>query len=89
MLRVVTTGRFDKEYLLMHRRGKDLAKLEKVMLMLAEEKPLSVHYRDHPLKGNFKGRRDCHIEPDWILIYKHEPGTVVFERTGSHADLFE
>ena len=54
MLRVVTTGKFDKEYLLMHRRGKDLSKLETVMLMLAEEKPLPVQLRDHPLKGNFK-----------------------------------
>ncbi len=64
MLRVVTTGKFDKEYLLMHRRGKDLCKLETVMLLLAEEKPLPAHCKDHPLKGQFKGRRDCHIESD-------------------------
>ena len=89
MLRIVTTGKFDKEYLLMYRRGKNLSKLETIMLMLAEEKQLPVQHRDHPLKGNFKGRRDCHIEPDWILIYKYAAGTVIFERTGSHADLFE
>jgi mRNA interferase YafQ len=45
-------------------------------------------YIMHALKGEFSGRRECHVEPDWILVYKHEPGVVIFERTGSHSDLF-
>ena len=43
---------------------------------------------DHALKGEFAGRRECHIEPDWLLVYKREPGVIIFERTGTHADLF-
>ena len=62
MLRVVTTGKFDKEYLLMHRRGKDLSKLETVMLMLAEEKPLPVQLRDHPLNTDFRGDKSDNTE---------------------------
>jgi mRNA interferase YafQ len=41
------------------------------------------------LKGEFSGRRECHVEPDWLLVYKREPDAVIFERTGTHADLFE
>jgi len=45
-------------------------------------------YREHKLVGSYKGRRECHVEPDWLLIYKVGRGTVIFERTGTHADLF-
>ncbi len=58
--------------------------------MLVKEIPLHSRFRDHPLKGDYRNRRECHIEPDWLLIYKidSEKGLIVFERTGSHADLF-
>jgi mRNA interferase YafQ len=74
----------------MERRGKDLPKLKEVMTLLIEEKPLPEKLRDHNLVGNYTGCRDCHIEPDWLLIYtlSEDKTHVTFERTGSHADLF-
>jgi mRNA interferase YafQ len=51
--------------------------------------PLDPRLRDHALKGEFSGRRECHVEPDWLLFYKRGPGVIIFERTGTHADLFE
>ncbi len=58
------------------------------MLELGEDKGLDLKYKDHKLDGNWKNRRECHIEPDWLLIYKIEGELIVFERTGSHSDLF-
>ncbi len=84
-----TTGRFEKEFKLAVRRGKDIAKLQAVMRALVQEVPLDPGLRDHALKGKFSGRRECHIEPDWLLVYKLEPDIIIFERTGTHADLFE
>jgi mRNA interferase YafQ len=54
-----------------------------------QEVPLDPRLMDHALKGEFVGRRECHVEPDWLLVYKREPGIIIFERTGTHADLFE
>jgi len=58
---------------------------------LLDEKQLDMVYRDHNLRDNFKDRRECHIEPDWLLVYKlkKKEKAIVFERTGSHADIFE
>ena len=84
-----TTGRFSKDVKLMKRRGKALPKLRSVMETLIEQKPLAPKYRDHPLVGNYVGRRECHIEPDWLLIYKLDDDWILFERTGTHSDLFE
>ena len=72
----------------MHKRGKNLEKLETVAQLLVEGKPLDRKYLDHPLTGNYKGYRDLHIEPDWLLIYKITEDTIIFDRTGSHSDLF-
>ena len=58
------------------------------MSNLIDEKPLEVKFRDHKLTGNYKDRRECHIEPDWLLIYKLESQIIIFERTGTHSDLF-
>ena len=71
------------------RRGADLAKLEKVVALLAAKKPLEPRHRDHPLSGDWKSFRDCHVEPDWVLIYRVEGNELLLARTGSHADLFE
>jgi mRNA interferase YafQ len=68
--------------------GKDLAKLKEVMRLLVEGKQLPSIFRDHVLIGNYKDRRECHIEPNWLLIYKKEIDTIIFERTGTHSDLF-
>ena len=72
------------------KRGQDLAKLKAILDLLIEGNPLPALYKDHPLRGEFTGSRDCHIGPDWILIYTlKDNGThVCFERTGTHSDLF-
>jgi mRNA interferase YafQ len=74
----------------MERRGKDTSKLKRVITLLIEDKPLPEKLHDHSLIGNYSGSRDCHIEPDWLLIYtlSDDNTHVTFERTGTHADLF-
>ncbi len=66
-----------------------MAELRTVMELLIAQKPLNERHRDHELSGEWKGHRDCHIRSDWILIYRIAPGTITFERTGTHADLFD
>ncbi len=83
------TTQFERDLRLQQRRGKDIAKLKQVLTALISEEPLAERYRDHPLKGNFRDRRECHIEPDWLLIYKLNDAEIIFERTGAHSDLFE
>lgn len=87
--RPVFTGRFQKDVKRAERRGKDMRKLEAVASALLEGSPLDPLRRDHALVGDFKGCRECHIEPDWLLVYSLGPDFVRFERTGTHADLFE
>jgi mRNA interferase YafQ len=88
MLKPAYTNQFKKELDLMIRRGKDMLKIAAVITALIEQKSLEPKHRDHPLSGNFKGRRDCHVEPDWVLIYKVDDEEIIFERTGTHSDLF-
>ena len=73
---------------LAQKRGKDMAELREAILLLIEEGPLPLRYKDHPLGGDWKHFRDCHIEPDWLLIYKIDGDNLRFVRTGSHSDLF-
>ncbi len=80
--------RFKKDARLAESRGKDLAKLWRVAGLLLNEADLPSAYLDHPLKGRWADRRDLHIEPDWVLIYRIAEGVVYFERTGTHSDLF-
>lgn len=86
---IVRAGRFKGDYKRMKRRGKDMSMVLRLMTMLADEEPLEPKHRDHPLVGNYVGRRECHVEPDWLLIYKLESGVIIFERTGTHSDLFD
>lgn len=74
----------------MKKRGKDLAKLKYVVNELANQRPLDEKYRDHELTGNYRNFRECHVEPDWLLIYRIEKGelTLALVRTGTHSDLF-
>lgn len=72
----------------MLRRGKDAEKFKTVARLLLAREPLPPRYQDHPLKGGFIGWRDCHLEPDWILIYRADASQVIFGRTGTHSDLF-
>jgi len=83
------TTQFERDLRLQQRRGKDPAKLKEVLAALINEEVLAEHYRDHPLRGNFRNRRECHVEPDWLLIYKLNGDEIIFERTGRHSDLFE
>ena len=82
------TNRFEKDLALVKKRGKDTEKLKKVIELIVAEQPLPPRLRDHSLVGQYSGRRECHLEPDWLLVYKLEPETVIFERTGTHSDLF-
>ena len=90
MLRFKTTKQFEGDYRLMLKRGKGIEKLKTVIRQLVNQQPLESRYHDHALTGNLRGRRDCHIEPDWILIYRIDRDLyeIIFVRTGSHADLF-
>ena len=83
------TSRFKKDLRLMKRRGKDLDKLEVVVDSLARDVPLVSENRDHNLRGNWTNHRECHIEPDWLLIYKKVDNELILYRTGSHTDLFD
>jgi mRNA interferase YafQ len=72
----------------MKQRGKDSEKLKKVLQVLVRGEKLASRYRDHVLVGQYKGTRECHIEPDWLLIYELAESEIVLIRTGSHSDLF-
>ena len=82
------TTQFKKDYKRIKKQNKDLSKLRTVIDKLSLGKLLEPTYRDHPLSGNWKNHRDCHIEPDWILIYRITAEGLYLERTGSHSDLF-
>ncbi|GHV56659.1 mRNA interferase YafQ [Deltaproteobacteria bacterium] len=84
------SGKFKHDLKIMAKRGYDLERLKTLMRLLVNGLPLPQIYLDHPLKGDWKGARDAHIAPDWILIYRLiEPDIIKFERTGTHADLLE
>ena len=71
------------------KRGKDLEKLRAVIEILCAHRPLDPRHRDHALSGQWKGWRDCHVEPDWLLIYREKSGKLELGRTGTHSDIFE
>jgi mRNA interferase YafQ len=85
----VRSGQFRRDVRRAARRGKDISKLRELILLLVADAPLPERYRDHPLRGNWKGYRDAHIEPDWLLIYRIVGDELHLVRTGSHADLFD
>ncbi|MGJ0620166.1 MAG: type II toxin-antitoxin system YafQ family toxin [Methylocystis sp.] len=89
MLTPVRSGRFKKDVKLAEKRGKDMGKLKAILLQLMEGRQLPPECRDHPLKGDWKGFRDLHIEPDWLLLYRIEGDELQLARTGTHADLFD
>jgi mRNA interferase YafQ len=88
MLEPVYTNQFKKDVKQIKRRKKDTEKLKELMQELGKNKGLTPEYKDHKLSGNWRGRRECHIEADWLLIYKIKGRFIIFERTGSHSDLF-
>jgi len=84
----VYTKQFDRDVKRCKRRGKDMEKFKMVARALIARERLDAIHRDHKLIGNYEGRRECHLESDWLLIYKTEGDHLVFERMGTHADLF-
>ncbi|MCB1118490.1 MAG: type II toxin-antitoxin system YafQ family toxin [Chlamydiia bacterium] len=88
MLTTSYSTRFKKDLIKGKKQQRNLKILTLVMENLIHRKPLPKELNDHPLRGKWKGYRDCHIEPDWVLIYRLSDQNVHFERVGSHADLF-
>lgn len=86
---VIQTSQFKKDIKRLKKRGKDLDRLGEVIRMLASNTALDEKHRDHALIGRWVGSQDCHVEPDWILIYRNEPDSLFLERSGSHSDLFK
>lgn len=82
------TKQFSKDVKLAQRRRKNLEKLKLVVRTLIAGERLDSIHRDHKLVGNYVGRRECHIESDWLLICRMHGDTIIFERTGTHSDLF-
>lgn len=87
-MRLTQTAQFKKDLKKQVKRGKDPEKVLAVVRILKDGKELPERYKDHPLKGRWINRRDRHLEPDWILIYKISPEELRLERTGTHSDLF-
>ncbi|MBC8587453.1 type II toxin-antitoxin system RelE/ParE family toxin [Paratissierella segnis] len=90
MLTISYSTRFKKDYKIIKKRGYDIALLEEVLELLCTEQFLPQKYRDHDLTGNYEGHWECHISPDWLLIYKIEKEELLLAltRTGTHSDLF-
>ncbi|MBR5837929.1 MAG: type II toxin-antitoxin system YafQ family toxin [Victivallales bacterium] len=87
---VRATSRFRKDYKLMQKRGLEMSRLDEVIAMLASGDMLDEKYHDHALGGDYAGHRECHIAPDWLLVYYKEDDILVLTlaSTGTHSDLF-
>ena len=90
MLTIKYHNMFKKDFKRIKKRGYDISRLEKIVELLANEVPLPEQFKDHNLSGNYNGFRECHIAPDWLLIYQvnNNELVLVLSRTGSHSDLF-
>lgn len=91
MLDVFYSSRFKKDYRRAKKQGRDMELLLDVVDLLAAEEPLDFRYQDHALAGDYKGHRECHIQPDWLLIYKIDGGQLLLTltRAGTHSELFD
>lgn len=89
MYKITRTKQFKRDYKRIIKQNKNINELDNVIITLSQGKLLDKKYFDHKLIGNYRGRRECHIEPDWLLIYKLEKDEIIFERTGSHSELFK
>lgn len=88
MLNAVPSGKYKKDLRLCFKRGYNLDLLEAVIETLRIPAPLEDKHRSHPLAGNYSGYDECHITPDWLLIYKQTDTELLLARTGTHSDLF-
>ncbi len=91
MLDVFYSSRFKRDYKRAKKQGRDVELLLDVVDILAAEEPLDPKYQDHALLGDYRGHRECHIQPDWLLIYKVDGSALVLTltRTGTHSELFD
>ena len=89
MLTPVQSTQFKKDVKKARKRSKDLDKLKALLSLLIHQTPLPEAYQDHPLRGHWRGYRDAHIEPDWLLLYRVDGEELQLARTGTHADLFQ
>lgn len=89
-LKLVPTSQFKKDYKRAKKRGLDMAELQTVLDKLCVEEPLEERYHDHALSGDYLGFRECHVRPDWLLVYAVDKGKLILtaSRTGTHSDLF-
>jgi len=90
MLDVMATARFKKDMKLVLKRGLNAQRLWDVVTLLRQQQPLPDQYRDHSLTGDYAGFRECHIQPDWLLVYRVQQDVLILTlaRTGTHSDLF-
>ena len=90
MYKIITTNKFEKELKLCRKRGYDIKKLVEVVSLLEKDGKLPSNYKPHKLSGNFKDCWECHIKPDWLLVWLQDDNelTLLFLRTGTHSDLF-
>ena len=86
--RIYVSSKYKKDLKRAAKRGKDIDKLDGVVDLLQQDIPLPTHNLDHALSSNWKGHRECHLEPDWLLIYKKQDNNLLLTRTGTHNDLF-
>ena len=89
MLIPVRSSQFKRDVRKAKARGRDMGKLRALLASLVEQEPLSARRRDHPLRGIWKGYREAHLEPDWLLIYRVDGDELRLVRTGTHSDLFK
>jgi len=88
MKNIFQTSQFKRDFKKIKSRGQDLDKLQSLVKAILKGDQLESRYHDHPLSGKWTGSRDCHVEPDWVLIYRIDGDSLYLERTGSHSDLF-
>ena len=88
MRNLILGNQFHRDVKLAVKRGKNTDKLRELILLLEQGAPLPPRYKDHPLAGNWQNSRECHLEPDWLLIYRIIGNDVYLVRTGTHSDLF-
>jgi mRNA interferase YafQ len=89
MLELRSTSRFKKEAKRLDKRGRNMRKLYEIIEKLRKQEALPAKNRNHRLTGNWKDCWECHIEPDWLLIYQYDATTLILSATGTHSDLFE
>lgn len=88
MFKPVYLRSFERELEKARKRGLDMSRIKTLIECLLSGKPLAAKHKNHKLKGNFVGYWECHIESDWLLVYKKDDAHIYFARTGTHSDLF-